>query len=101
MILAMWEQLHAKEQGNTDFPICMEPSTGPKPGEHVPQVIDVPFPAAALKAHRLRGIHLHLTCLFNPSTALTINEPVSVGKQESRSGEGSGPSPRPPASRRG
>jgi hypothetical protein len=70
----------AKDQGTTDFSIYVERATGLKPGEQTSQVIDVPFPAAALDAHRLQAIRLHLTCLSTPYTTLTVTGPVGLGK---------------------
>ena len=58
----------------------MERPASLKPGEHTSQVIDVPFPAAALDARRLQAIRLHLSCLSTPYTTLTINGPVTLGK---------------------
>jgi hypothetical protein len=69
-----------KDQGKADFTIYMERRTGLKPGEHTSEVIDVPFPAAALKPHRLQDIRLHLTYLSTPYTTVTINGPVVLGK---------------------
>ncbi len=43
-----------KNQGTADFTIYMERRAGLKPGEHTSEVIDVPFPAAALKANLKR-----------------------------------------------
>jgi hypothetical protein len=70
----------AKDQGNTDFTIFMERSTGLKPGEHTSQAIDVPFPADALEAHRLQDIRLHLTYLSTPYAKITVDGPVLLGQ---------------------
>lgn len=69
-----------KDQGKADFTIYMERRAGLKPGEHTSEVIDVPFPVAALKAHTLQDIRLHLTYLSTPYMTATINGPVVLGK---------------------
>jgi hypothetical protein len=69
----------AKDQGTTAFTIYTERSGGLRPGEQTSQVIDVPFPADALKAHRLQDVRLHLTYLSTPYAKITINGPVVLG----------------------
>jgi len=69
-----------KDQGNAEFTIYTERRAGLKPGEHTSQVIDVPFPAAALTAQRLQDIQLHLTYLSTPYTTVTIAGPAVLGK---------------------
>lgn len=49
------------------------------PGKHISQVIEVPFPAAALKAKGLREVSLELTFLPGPYQVDTVNIPVSLG----------------------
>lgn len=68
-----------KDQGNAKFTIYTDRRAGLKPGEHTSQLIDVPFPAAALEAHRLQAIHLHIAYLSTPFTTVTINGPVVLG----------------------
>lgn len=70
----------AKNRGTADFTIYTEGRLGLKPGEHTSEVIDVPFPVAALKAHRLQDIRLRLTYLSTPYTTVTISGPVVLGK---------------------
>ncbi len=70
----------AKDQGTAAFTIYTERPSGLRPGEQTSQVIDVPFPAEALKAHRLQDIRLHLTYLSTPYAKITINSPVVLGK---------------------
>jgi hypothetical protein len=69
----------AKDQGTAAFTIYIERPSGLRPGEHTSQVVDVPFPADALKAHRLQDIRLHLTYLSTPYAKITINSPVVLG----------------------
>ena len=70
----------AKDQGKAAFTIYTERASGLRPGEQASQVIDVPFPATALEAHRLQDIRLHLTSLSTPYASVTINGPVKLGK---------------------
>ena len=69
-----------KDQGNAEFTIYTERRAGLKPGEHTSQVIDIPIPAAALDAHKLQEVRLHLICLSTPYATLTVNGPVTLGK---------------------
>jgi hypothetical protein len=70
----------AKDQGTTAFTIYLERQSGLRPGQHTSQVIDVPFPPAALEAHRLQDIRLHLTYLATPYTTASITGPVVLGQ---------------------
>jgi hypothetical protein len=70
----------AKDQGTAAFTIFLEQQSGLRPGQQTSQVIDVPFPRAALKAHRLQDIRLHLTYLATPYTTASINRPIALGQ---------------------
>jgi hypothetical protein len=70
----------AKDQGTAAFTIYLERAGGLRPGEQTSQVIDVPFPADALTAHRLQDIRLHLTYLSTPYAKITVNSPVVLGQ---------------------
>lgn len=70
----------AKGQGKADFTIYMERRAGLRPGEHTSEVIDVPFPKAALKTGRLDAIRLQLTYLSTPYRTITVSGRVALGK---------------------
>ena len=51
------------------------------PGQDATQMVDVDFPAAALKAKKLKEIRLELTYIPSPYKAETVNFAVSIGGQ--------------------
>jgi hypothetical protein len=51
------------------------------PGQDATQVLDLDFPAAALKAKELKEIRLELTYIPSPYKADTVNFVVSIGGQ--------------------
>ena len=64
---------------HTAFPFIGVPTDRLDPGMRTSQVIEVPFPAAALKPHAIREVRLELTYLPIPYREDTVSIPVSVG----------------------
>jgi hypothetical protein len=64
---------------HTSFTFIGMPTSRLDPGKHTSQVIEVPFPPAALKANGLREVSLQLTYLPGPYQVDTVNIPVSLG----------------------
>lgn len=68
----------AKDQGNTGFSFFAVEQSDVLPGQSTSQVIQVPFPATALRANVLRDIRLHLTYRAMPYKNETVEAPVTV-----------------------
>ena len=64
---------------HTSFTFIGMPTNRLDPGKHTSQVIEVPFPSAALKADGLREVSLQLTYLPGPYQVNSENIPVSPG----------------------
>ena len=64
---------------HTTFPFIGVPTDRLDPSMHTSQVIEVPFPPAALKPNALREVSLELTYLPIPYRKDTVNIPVYLG----------------------
>ncbi|MGD0264195.1 MAG: hypothetical protein ABSD47_04450 [Candidatus Methylomirabilota bacterium] len=64
---------------HTTFPFIGVPTDRLDPGMHTSQVIEVPFPAAALKPNAIREVRLELTYLPIPYREDTVSIPVYLG----------------------
>jgi hypothetical protein len=64
---------------HTSFTFIGMPTDRLDPGKHTSQVIEVPFPPAALEPNGLREVSLQLTYLPGPYQVDTVNIPVSLG----------------------
>ena len=64
---------------HTTFPFIGVPTDRLDPGMHTSQVMEVPFPPAALKPNAIREVRLELTYLPIPYREDTVTIPVSVG----------------------
>lgn len=64
---------------HTTFPFIGVPTDRLDPGMHTSQVIEVPFPPAALKPNAIREVRLGLTYLPIPYREDTVSIPVYVG----------------------
>ena len=64
---------------HTGFTFIGVPTNRLDPGMHTSQVIEVPFPPAALKPHGLQDMSLQLTYLPIPYQVDTASVPVSLG----------------------
>ena len=68
----------SKDQGNSGFSFFPDEQGDVLPGQSMSQVIEVPFPAPALKANALRDVRLHLTYRAIPYKNETVEGPVTV-----------------------
>jgi len=64
---------------HTTFPFIGVPTDRLDPGMHTFQVIEVPFPAAALKPNAIREVRLELIYLPIPYREDTVSIPVYLG----------------------
>jgi len=64
---------------HTSFPFIGAPTDRLDPGVSTSQVIEVPFPPAALKPNGIREVSLELTYLPLPYREDTVNIPVYLG----------------------